>query len=195
VDLANCSSCHNDPPDSDFPADDARPNRGGAHIKYDMFPGLIGTCSTCHNGSGTETANHFDGSEPADISILPTYDAKTGAAVYDPGAMSCTDVSCHGGQWTPNWLTGAIDVDAECESCHELGTAQFNSYTSGKHDKHVREVGIACTECHSTTKLATNHFIGLDTPIFEGDPAKTIRNAISYTPPFCNPVCHGSLEW
>lgn len=199
VDLANCSSCHNDPPDSALPAGDTRPNREGGHGTHNDWPKVTGVCATCHDGFGTETINHFDGTEPADISILSSYDAKTGAAAYDPGTMSCTNASCHGGQLTPDWLTGVIDVAADCESCHELGTAQFNSYNSGEHDEHVREEGIGCTECHDTTKLVTSHFIGLDTPVFEGEPAETIRDAVNYSPPSCNPSgisgCHGSEDW
>lgn len=195
VDLSDCTSCHNDPPDSDLPAGDSRPNREEAHSEHNALPKVTGICATCHDGSGTETINHFDESEPADVSVLPSYDAKTGAAVYDPGPMSCTNASCHGGQQTPDWLTGVIDVDTDCENCHERGTAQFNSYNSGKHEKHVEQKGISCTECHDTTNLATSHFIGLDTPAFEGDPAETIRDDVTYIPPSCNPVCHGKKNW
>jgi predicted CxxxxCH...CXXCH cytochrome family protein len=194
LDLVNCTSCHNDPPDSAFPAGNSRPNRDGSHSDHDLLPKVTSVCITCHNGSGTDTINHFDGSEPSDVSALPSYDAKTGTAAYDSGSMSCTDVSCHGGQPTPDWLTGVIDVGRDCESCHELGTAQFNSYNSGEHDEHLDE-GIGCTECHDTGKLAGNHFIGLDTPAFEEDPAQTIRDDVNYSPPSCNPACHRRESW
>ncbi|NIM97919.1 MAG: CxxxxCH/CxxCH domain-containing protein [candidate division Zixibacteria bacterium] len=159
------------------------------------MPKVMAICDTCHNGSGTDTTNHFDQTEPADVSLLATYDAKSGAAAYNSVAMSCTDVSCHGGQLTPDWLVGAINVDTDCDSCHELGTAQFNSYNSGEHDKHVNEEGIGCTGCHDATKLAMGHFIGLDTTAFEGNPAETIRDDVNYSPPSCNPVCHGPEDW
>lgn len=199
LNLVNCASCHNDPPDSALPAGDTRPNRAGSHGDHDALLEVTGVCDTCHDGSGTDTINHFDGSEPADVSILPSYDAKTGAATYDSGTMTCTDASCHGGQLTPDWVTGVIDVETECESCHELGTAQFNSYNSGEHNKHVVAEGINCTECHDTTKLAAGHFIGLDTPAFEGDPAETILDAVNYSPPSCTPSgipgCHNARNW
>jgi predicted CxxxxCH...CXXCH cytochrome family protein len=166
------------------------PNRAESHGDHDVLPNVTGICDTCHDGFGTETAQHFDDSEPADVSVLSVYDAMSGTASYDPADMRCNDVSCHGGQTTPDWQTGVIDVDAACESCHELGASQFNSYNSGRHDEHISFFGIDCTQCHDTARLATSHFIGLDTPGFEGDPAETLLSAVNYNPPSCNP---GSL--
>ncbi len=198
VNLVDCTSCHNDPPDSGPPAGDIRPNRIGSHSEHDALAKVTGICITCHDGFGTNAVDHFDGSEPADVSVLATYDARTGAAAYDSFTMTCTNASCHGGQQTPDWVTGAIDVDTDCASCHELGTAQFNSYNSGRHEKHVVDEGFDCTECHDTARLASGHFIGLDTPAFESDPALTMRIDVNFTPgnpPSCSPVCHGLESW
>jgi predicted CxxxxCH...CXXCH cytochrome family protein len=198
VDL-NCTSCHNDPPDSAFPAGNTRPNLAGSHGEHDVLPKVTGICISCHNGAGTDTSIHYDENQPADVSLLPTYNAKTGTAAYNAGNSTCSAVSCHGGKQTPNWPAGTLDVDTDCLSCHERGSAQFNSYNSGKHQKHVEDKGLICTDCHDTNKLATNHFIGLDTPGFEGRADQTLRNVLGYNPSTnsgCNVSgCHGTESW
>jgi predicted CxxxxCH...CXXCH cytochrome family protein len=195
--ISNCTSCHNDPPDSAAPAGNSRPNREGAHGVHDALPKVAGICITCHNGSGTNTNVHFDTSMPANVAGLTTYDAESGIFSYNPDG-TCSDVSCHGGQSTPEWLTGTLDVAVDCESCHADAevTSQFNSYNSGKHKKHVSEdeVNMECTECHDPVKLATGHFTGLDTPNFEGAADATILDALSYDPVTnrgCDAGCHG----
>jgi predicted CxxxxCH...CXXCH cytochrome family protein len=197
--LSNCTSCHNDPPDSAAPAGSLRPNREGAHSVHDALPKVAGICITCHSGSGTNTNNHFDTSTPASVAGLVTYDAKSGIFSYNPAGRTCSNVSCHGGQSTPEWLTGTLNVAVDCESCHVRGTSEFNSYNSGKHEKHVREESLNCTECHDPVKLATDHFTGLDTPSFEGAADETIRDALSYDPVTnrgCNVSgCHGEEKW
>jgi predicted CxxxxCH...CXXCH cytochrome family protein len=198
LELLDCSSCHNDPPDDKAPSGANPPNREGGHSEHNELPKVTGACIACHNGSGTNTLNHFDVSASADVSIVSSYDAKTGTGEYDSGGESCSNVSCHGGQQTPNWLEGGLDVNTDCASCHELGIGQFNSYNSGKHEIHVVTEAIACTTCHDTTKLATNHFVGLDTPAFEGNPAETIGDAVKYDLSTCAAGalgnCHGRAQ-
>ena len=120
--------------------------------------------------------------EPADVVLLMTYDAKTGVAAYNAAGDTCSKVSCHGGKTTPTWLTGSLDVNTQCDSCHELGTAaqtpEYNSYYSGRHSTHVSRA--ECSVCHDVSKLVTEHFIGLNTPGFEGGPASTIADVIGY---------------
>ena len=180
--LDTCDSCHASPPDSVAAVGNNRPNREGAHTEHNALPKVVNICATCHNGAGTDTLFHYDTLEPADVVFLNTYDAKTGTAGYDPAGDTCSKVSCHGGQTSPIWLTGSLDVNTQCESCHELGTAaqtpEYNSYYSGRHSTHVSRAD--CSVCHDVGKLATDHFIGLNTPVFEGDPALTIADAIGY---------------
>ena len=199
LDLSNCTSCHNDPPDSAAPAGNSRPNREGAHGVHDALPKVADICITCHSGSGTNTNIHFDTSTPANVAGLTTYDAKSGIFSYNPADGTCANVSCHGGQLTPDWLTGTIDVAANCESCHARGTGQFNSYDSGKHKKHVSDEFVECIECHDPAKLATDHYSGLDTPSFEGAADETILDALSYDPDTnlgCDVAdCHGEEKW
>jgi predicted CxxxxCH...CXXCH cytochrome family protein len=199
VDLSNCTSCHNDPPDSALPAGNSRPNRQGAHGVHNSLPKVTGICITCHSGSGTNTGIHFDTSTPANVSGLLAYDAKSGIFSYDSASRSCASVSCHGGQTSPDWLTGILNVAADCERCHERGTTQFNSYDSGKHKKHVRDEDVFCTECHDPDKLATDHFSGLDTSGFEGKADETLLDTLGYNPLTnrgCDvPGCHEQKKW
>ena len=166
---------------------------------HDALPKVAGICITCHSGSGTNTNSHFDTSTPASIAGLVIYDAKSGIFSYNPAGRTCSNVSCHGGQSTPEWLTGTLNVATDCESCHGRGTSQFNSYNSGKHEKHVEGENLDCTECHDPVKLATDHFAGLDTPSFEGAADETIRDAFSYDPVTnrgCNVSgCQGEKKW
>ncbi len=182
--LGTCDSCHATPPDGD-----SRPNRAGAHATHNALSQVTDVCATCHDGAGTGTAKHFDASAPADVALLAPYNAKTGAAAFTPGSANpgtgtCGNVSCHGGQQTPDWLTGQINPDQDCTSCHELGTAfqtpQYNSPYSGQHSFHLAVFPGGCILCHDPAKLESDHFIGLDTPEFEGVPAATLRDGLNY---------------
>lgn len=197
--LGSCDSCHAKPPDGT-----ARPNRAGAHAAHNALPKVNGVCNTCHNGAGSGTLKHYDTSAPADVAFLAAYNAKSGAASFapapgDPGTGTCSNVSCHGGQQTPDWQTGQINVDQDCTSCHQVGTApqtpQYNSPYSGQHAFHVEVLNFACYICHDTAKLAPDHFSGLNTPEFEGDPAATIQDFINFNPQAStcttnNAACH-----
>jgi predicted CxxxxCH...CXXCH cytochrome family protein len=198
LNLFDCSSCHNNPPDGGAPSGNTRPNREGAHNEHNGLPKVTDACIACHDGFGSDTVEHFDETEPADVSFVSSFDSKSGTAEYDASTWSCSNVSCHGGQTTPDWMTGDLDVNTECAACHQLGTAEFNSYNSGKHEVHVLTEGISCTACHDTTKLGTSHFVGLDTPVFEGNPAETIRNDVNYDLSTCGAGsvgnCHGRAQ-
>ena len=145
---------------------------------------------------------------------------------YDPASGVCSNVICHGGQPTPSFRTGSITVATDCRLCHVQGTApqapQYNSFYSGNisFDNGVTQVNlhflhlllndptsatptlIFCTRCHNTTSLATQHFIGLTTPAFDGDPANTIGGGTtaiqSYVPDpsgTCTTSCHVTRNW
>jgi predicted CxxxxCH...CXXCH cytochrome family protein len=206
----NCTSCHAVPPDGGAPAGAAYPNIEGAHAGHIALAGA-GTCDTCHNGLGSGTLNHYNRAKsrlaPGDVLFLATYDAQSGPSSFDnAAALSCSNVSCHGGQATPNWRTGAINVDTQCSSCHAQGTSQFNSYNSGEHQRHVGDLGLLCTFCHNTTSLAVNHFTALGTPAMEGPASATIGGGSTLIPAgnydpatqSCSPntgICHGTRTW
>jgi predicted CxxxxCH...CXXCH cytochrome family protein len=182
----SCSECHPTPPSAP------------AHPVHD-FPNV--SCFSCHL-STVGTALHNNGSP--DIVMNPAYTAKTGGALtYNSGTATCSNVSCHGGQTAPDWTSGTIDVNTDpgCALCHAFGTAQYNSYNSGEHDRHVNNEGVGCTGCHDTTRLAVNHFSRLDTTAMEGPSSATLRLQTEYNGSSCNPEagglsgCHGNESW
>ena len=201
-----CTSCHGNPPDGAF-----YPNQANAHTAHSTA--ATGTdCTPCHFGFGSGTLSHLTESRnpaaPADVAFNPVYNARTGPAAYNAAGSTCTNVSCHGGQATPPWAGGVIDVLNQCQSCHQLATAvpsagglpqpQFNSFFSGQHKFHVQTVGMPCNDCHDMNSAAAganqgavNHFRFLDTPAMEGPARTTMRGALVFDAvpaiPTCNP--------
>ncbi len=189
----NCAST-GDP----CPAGTVPPNREGAHTPHNALNNVTGDCDTCHNGAGSGTSSHFNGTNDIAFSGT-TYGAKSilpGQPTHDSGTHTCSGISCHGGQDTPDWFNDTIDVNTECTLCHQSrNTAdEFNSYFSGEHDFHISF--FFCTLCHDTAKLPTNHFTNLNTSIMEGPASATIRDGLNYdtsvSPPTCSPgpACH-----
>lgn len=223
--LSGCTSCHANPP-----AGAAYPNISGAHVTHLALNNGARTpvaCDTCHNGLGTNTLNHYNRANarpglnalrvpPGDAAFPATYNAVTGASSFDNATLSCSNVSCHGGQarsggtpGTPlNWQTGTLDVNTQCTNCHAFGTVQFNSYNSGQHNQ-GNHVAFGCLICHNTTTLAGNHFTALSTPTMEGPASATIGGAgtvvSTYVPGAtpgtgsCTPsninACHNTRTW
>jgi predicted CxxxxCH...CXXCH cytochrome family protein len=184
LNLQNCTSCHGNPPSGS-----AFPNISGNHRVHNALNLVNGTCSTCHDGAGIGSLKHFN--QSVDVAISATYNAKSGAATFAPSTSTCTNVSCHGGQQTPSWRIGRIDVATQCFSCHRSRVQQppdqFNSYFSGRHDFHVLGIGLTCIQCHDAGKLAIGHFANLNTPAFEQLPASTIRDVVNYVGGSCTP--------
>ena len=207
-----CTSCHASPPNGGAPAGAPYPNAPGAHATH-IALNIAGTpiaCDTCHNGLGSGTLNHYNRAKsrvpPGDVAFPTTYNAATGASSFDnSAALSCSNVSCHGGQATPNWQTGAINVNTQCTSCHafgpSLGNPQYNSPYSGQHN--INSFHQVCTNCHNTTTLAVNHFTNLSTTAMEGPASATIGGAGTSIPAgnyvpatgSCSPSCHGNETW
>jgi predicted CxxxxCH...CXXCH cytochrome family protein len=184
--LTECTSCHGKPP-----MGTTAPNRNGAHAVHNAFSGVTNVCDTCHTGAGTTTAKHFNGT--TDILFLVSYNSSSGTAARNPDG-TCSNVSCHGGQTTPEWLTGTIN--AQCTLCHAFGTAEYNSYSSGAHLFHTTQ-GYSCVACHSATILAGNHFTTLNTPTLNGFVADTIASGVitTYDPSgnkSCVAICHAA---
>jgi predicted CxxxxCH...CXXCH cytochrome family protein len=140
---------------------------------------------------------------PAEVVFLPLYTAKTGGATsYNEAAQTCDNISCHGGQTSPDWTAGMITVASDCTSCHQLASVsdQYNSYSSGRHFSHAEFNGWAfllgydptCSACHDAAELpASGHFDNLDTAVVEGDPVATLLASLNYdnTTNPANPTC------
>lgn len=95
---SGCASCHNQPPDGIAPVGNISPNRQGEHARAGHSSFISATpsqtCARCHDGAGTGTANHFDGTNPADINILHPDASDTMSAVSDENNTTCNG-SCH----------------------------------------------------------------------------------------------------
>jgi predicted CxxxxCH...CXXCH cytochrome family protein len=124
-----------------------------------------------------------------------TYSSRSGAAVRNDDG-TCSNVSCHGGKATPVWLTGAIDVNIQCASCHSFNNGEYTSYYSGQHEQQVTELQFPCYPCHDTARLAAVHFTSLNTrTVMEGPAAAILNSSLSYTNGSCSPSCHGTEVW
>lgn len=187
--LTACTSCHAAPPSGT-----TAPNRAGAHAVHNALPAVMDVCGSCHTGAGSGAANHFNGS--VNVQFLASYNAKSGTATRNADG-TCSNVSCHGGQTTPAWLTGTIDVNTQCTSCHIFGSSQYNSFSSGEHQLHLSSIGMSCTDCHGTSSLAANHFTSLQTTAMEGPASATINGVLifSYTNGTCATECHEPRAW
>jgi predicted CxxxxCH...CXXCH cytochrome family protein len=185
----NCTTCHGEPPSGS-----TAPNRDNAHSEHDLlgYGSVTPSCNACHN-----SATHYNNS--TEVSIPSNFDDESyGSPIFN--GSSCSNTRCHGGQTTPSWSTGTLDVNTQCTSCHREGTSEYNSYNSGEHRKHISH-NVDCIDCHSTSKLATGHFVNLETPTFELDPWDTIGGAGTEMPngtwdpgsQTCSLSCHG--EW
>jgi predicted CxxxxCH...CXXCH cytochrome family protein len=208
-----CTSCHGDPPSGA-----SYPNAAGKHAVHGALPG-VGICTPCHNGLDTGTLEHYNRANartgknalrvpPGDIAFLTAYNAKSGPASFNATTRTCSNVICHGGQATPDWQTAtanAIDVPNACLNCHGSGTAQYNSYFSGDHNRHIVLFGLSattCKRCHDVSKVTVSgHFQNLATPAFEQPASQTVLPAVGYNGKTCNPQaggltgCHGSKKW
>jgi len=210
--LTTCASCHEKPP-----AGAAFPDIAGAHAKHDALAGITAQCSACHQGFDSGSQAHYDrgngrpGNDalrvpPGATGFLATYSGKAGSASFDSTTNTCSNMSCHGGITTPNWVSGTIasTTNVGCLLCHTLGSAQGtpenNSPYSGRHSQHLGgEIGALCTDCHSMTNGtpgAANHFAHLDTSQMEGPASDTIqyqgsRAVYNATAKTCTLTCHG----
>jgi predicted CxxxxCH...CXXCH cytochrome family protein len=185
-DYSDCTLCHGQPPSGN-----TYPDTAGAHAVHTALASVGGDCTICHLGAAHNSQ--------VDLGFPATLDAETGPAT-DNLDGTCSSVICHGGQRTPDWWSGSIAVNTQCTSCHASGSSQFNSYSSGRHTKHVTDKGYSCTVCHNTATLANGHFSNLETTGFELSPAATIggdsTSVGSYSNGTCSSIaCHGSKSW
>lgn len=232
LDFPNCTSCHSPPPDGV-----TYPNIAGSHGLHNAFTGVTGVCDTCHSGLGSGTLAHYNRANarpgrdalrapPGDVTFLPNFNPPpgSGTATFNNVALTCANVSCHGGQTTPSWQGGVIDVNAQCEDCHKSATVappQFNDFASGEHVLHVQFIipavlpGVVptCLTCHDTAKLADpavgGHFVHLATAAIDTRASVTIGGGTTHIDAYvpgvqlgtgsCTPTptspCHGTRGW
>lgn len=182
TDYSDCTFCHAQPPDGT-----SSPNIDGAHSAHKLISSIANDCSICH-----QDATH-DGI--LEVAIGPIYDASSGIATGNQDG-TCSNISCHGGQITPVWGGDTLDLTSNCTSCHSYRSAEYNSYSSGRHGDHRR---YSCTVCHNSNRM--DHHIGdLKTDTFEVTPASTVggsgTSVGSYNGTSCSSIaCHGGENW
>ncbi len=207
-----CASCHGKPPTGA-----SFPNVAGAHVKHNALAGVAGTCSACHQGADSGTQTHYDHADgragkdslrtgPGLVAFLSAYSGNAGTATFNPATLTCSNVSCHGGQTTPAWTaSGSLNTAADCTRCHALGTApgvpENNSVYSGFHALHMNSSAkLLCTECHNMangSSGALGHLTNLGTAAMEGVAAETIvltGGSFSAAAKTCTVVCHGKTH-
>ena len=184
-----CLSCHAGTPGlPQGPGGTGFPSIAGAHVKHMALATAL-SCDTCHAGAGTGTITHYTNANarigvptgPATVSMDPIFKAKTGGNPTFTGAsLTCSNVSCHGGQVTPGWQNGAINSSTQCTVCHAVAataglTTQYNDafgrHSIGTHDATVPANSIACTTCHNMSNGspgALAHFKYLNTGAVDG---------------------------
>lgn len=184
-----CRSCHagsaglpNGPEGTGFPS------IAGAHGAHMALATAL-NCDTCHEGSGTGTTTHYTNANarlgtfpnPVGVAMDPQFQAKTGGSLaFAPASLTCSSVSCHGGQVTPGWQNGTLDKSTQCTQCHGVAASagtlnQFNDafgrHSLGTHNATTAANGIACTTCHNMANGspgALAHFKYLRTQSVDG---------------------------
>ncbi len=170
----SCTACHGQPPLS------------GAHEVHSSLARVGTDCAVCH-----DSASH---NGTIDLAIQASWNAQSGSA--SSNGNTCSNISCHGGQSTPDWNSGSLNSSTQCKSCHVSGSSQYNGYSSGEHKKHAVDKRYDCLICHDAGKLANGHFDDLGTISFEQSPATTIKSSLSYSGGSCATAnCHGSERW
>jgi predicted CxxxxCH...CXXCH cytochrome family protein len=151
------------------------------------------------------------------VAIDPTFNSMGSVAgTAGTTAMTCSNISCHGGQTTPAWQTGTITNNATtyCMACHKItSTATEYNDATGRHNN-PNAHNQTCDYCHvmtQTTQGAQNHFKYLDNTAVRQAPdqlsSDTIKfgggsqpatGALTYTPTGtlgqggCALSCHGT---
>lgn len=214
-----CLSCHAGAPGLPLgPGGPAFPSTAGAHAKHMALPTAL-RCDACHAGSGAGTSTHYTNANarngapagPAPVSMDAVFQSQSGGAIaFTKASLTCSNVSCHGGQTTPGWVAGTLNSATQCTACHKVvSTAtQYNDAT-GRH-ANPSEHNTACDYCHDMTQAkpgAQNHFKHLDTIAVRVAPDQlssdtilfgpNVTGARTYTPAStpgrgnCTLTCHG----
>lgn len=168
-DVKPCDACHgsggNPAPPLDLGGGNDRAAPGvGAHREHlgrsDQYRELL--CSDCHRVPTSEASpGHIDGDDRAEV----IFDPLNAEAEYDSELTTCKNLYCHGdGGFTLGSRVWTDDLDLDCASCHDDGTragrGQGRDVLSGEHDRHIRNQGIGCHECHGTVVDQGLGFVG-----------------------------------
>jgi len=128
----------------------------GKHVVHAGSRGI--SCDVCH-ADFTSRPNHFDRTQDpltgsSDI-VQFNITGPTGSWIAGPGpgAGSCS-VACHGPALM-DWQGTTAVTQPPCLGCHTSSYSSAldpfvtnGSGLSGKHEKHVQEIGLPCEKCH-----------------------------------------------
>lgn len=171
----------------------------GAHTTH-MEGGNLAdafACSDCHKvPSSLIDPSHLGVDSIAEL----TWSSLAGpASSWNRSSAACSGVYCHGnfsGGITANRPVWTSADQAECGSCHDVGTNPGS--LSGRHDDHVVERGFDCIECHSTVVSRTLVILGPALHVNGSKNVSFLRGG-TYSNGSCsglnNTACHGSESW
>jgi len=150
-------------------------------------------CVTCHTPpSSALSPGHIDGdggrAEVVFSSLNP-------AATY-AGTGTCSSLYCHGnGRSNNGSISWTTNPTLACSSCHPDNGRNM----SGRHEKHVVERRMACSDCHKTVVNSSKAIIA---PALHVDGTKQVSMKVGGT---WNPSnrscsglgsgCHGTKTW
>ena len=170
----------------------------GAHTRHlgDTPTHLAWACAECHVvPADAFSAGHMDGDGRGEV----TFGTFNPAATYDLGTGTCDSLYCHGnGRGNNGSLAWPGDPPPTCSSCHAADTPPEGEFTmTGRHWKHVGDLGLRCNSCHSAVANSTMTIVDRTLHI-DGDVTVTMAGASSTYDPStgsCDPACHGPQDW
>jgi predicted CxxxxCH...CXXCH cytochrome family protein len=118
------------------------------------------------------------------------------AGVYDPVALSCNGVYCHGNGRTNGTIKKTVAGPLACSSCHaDMSVPAAWATMSSNHRRHLGINGVDCTQCHNGTSATsaaqvtdkTLHLNGKPDVKMAGQAATITYNAAGKT---CTGNCH-----
>ncbi|MBI4720424.1 MAG: CxxxxCH/CxxCH domain-containing protein [Chitinivibrionia bacterium] len=168
--------------------------------------GAPAACGACHIvPTFVFSPNHLDpgrpSGQPLDYIAEITWSgiADGGGAAWSRSARTCSGTYCHGnftGGNAANKPVWAGANQAGCGSCHDVGGDPAK--LTGRHDKHVREEGFDCIECHASVVSRTMQIVDLG---LHADGVKTVSilKGGTFLSGSCsglnNTSCHGAESW
>jgi predicted CxxxxCH...CXXCH cytochrome family protein len=149
-------------------------------------------CELCHKvPTEALSPGHID---PAPAEVVFTGLA-TGAS-YNPATYWCTNVYCHGDGKTGSsgsalWIGS---LSGGCASCHDDESGGGSMTLGGRHEKHIVDKNLGCSDCHGCVVNSSKQII---------DQSKHLNGQMDICLPSWNPTnrscsppaCHGSESW
>lgn len=163
-----------------------------AHLDGSDLSGPV-NCSDCHSVPAfTLELNHFDSISPVGSVVTDSIAeiiwggfANGGTAIWDGNEQSCSGTYCHGtfdGGNQSNLPIWNQNNQAECGSCHDIGTEPGN--LQWKHQYHITAANLDCADCHASVVDSTLAIVNPNLHI-NGSPDTLTADTSK-----CN-VCHG----